>query len=295
MSTTAQSDVGLLRRIVLKHARDAFGSEGRVSDQWRALHYVAPPNFEVACAEYDAFADVFYGLSVDIEWMPADAGGGLDSIYVRDASVVCNRGVVLCNMGKPARRPEPDAFASVASGWGIEVLGQIDGEGHVEGGDVVWLDERTIAVGEGYRTNAEGIRQLKVLLGDAVDEILTVPLPHWRGADDVFHLMSILSPIDADLALVYSRLLPVPFRNALLERGIQLVDVPDDEFDTMGCNVLALAPRRCLMLDGNTVTRNRLETAQAEVATYKGDEISRQGAGGPTCLTRPLVRDAMGD
>ena len=169
-------------------------------------------------------------------------------------------------------------------------MGAIEAPGQLEGGDVLWLDARTVAVGRGYRTNDAGIAQLRALLADDVDEVIVVPLPHWRGAGDVFHLMSIISPVDRDLAVVYSPLLPVPFREHLLERGIELVEVPDEEFDTMGANVLAIAPRRCVMVAGNPVTRARLERAGAEVLEYDGSEISLKGGGGPTCLTRPLRR-----
>jgi len=169
------------------------------------------------------------------------------------------------------------------------VIGAIEPPGLLEGGDVAWMDERTLAVGHGYRTNDEGIRQLRAILGDAID-VLVVPLPHWRGPGDVFHLMSIYSPVDSDLAVVSSPLMPVPFREALLDRGIALVEVPGDEFDTMGANVLAIAPRVCIMLRGNPKTRERLERAGAEVFEYEGQEISLKGGGGPTCLTRPLER-----
>jgi len=157
---------------------------------------------------------------------------------------------------------------------------------------VLWLDRRTIAVGRGYRTNDEGILQLRRLLGHAIDELITVPLPHWRGESDVMHLMSLVSPVDADLAVVYSRLLPVPFRDWLVARGMTLVETPDEEFESMGTNVLALAPRQCLMLAGNPRTRAALERAGATVVEYDGSEISVKGAGGPTCLTRPLRREA---
>jgi N-dimethylarginine dimethylaminohydrolase len=156
---------------------------------------------------------------------------------------------------------------------------------------VIWLDPETVAVGRGYRTNAEGVRQLRSLVGDGVD-VIEVPLPHWRGQADVMHLMSLISPLDRDLAVVYSRLLPVPFRELLLERGIRLFEAADEEFDTMGTNVLALAPRRCLMLAGNPVTRRALEAAGCQVLEYEGTEISAKGSGGPTCLTRPLVRSS---
>jgi N-dimethylarginine dimethylaminohydrolase len=129
-----------------------------------------------------------------------------------------------------------------------------------------------------------------VLLGESIDELITVPLPHWRGPADVFHLMSIISPVDSDLAVVYSPLMPVAFRESLVARGTVLVEVPDTEFDSMGTNVLAAAPRRCLMLTGNPITRERLEDTGAEVIEYQGTDISIKGGGGPTCLTRPLNR-----
>src|SRR4029079_18712194 len=170
---------------------------------------------------------------------------------------------------------------------GYEIAGAIQPPGCLEGGDVAWLDEHTLAVDRGYRTNDAGIAQLRALLGHTID-VVVVPLPHWRGPRDVFHLMSILSPVDRDLAVVYSPLMPVPFREYLISRGIRLVEVPDDEFESMGANVLAVTPRRCLMLAGNPTTRRRLEHAGAEVLEYDGSEISLKGGGGPTCLTQPM-------
>jgi N-dimethylarginine dimethylaminohydrolase len=212
-------------------------------------------------------------------------------VYVRDAAVLCDRGAILCAMGKEARRSEPAALEPVFRHAGIPVHGTIEPPGTLEGGDFVWLNERTAAVGRGYRTNDEGIRQLRALLRGCTDEVVEVPLPHWRGPSDVFHLMSILSPLDADLALVFSPLLPVPFRERLLAMGIALVDVPDAEFETLGCNVLALGPRHCLMTEGNPVTQSRMEAAGVRVVTFPGEEICRKGGGGPTCLTRPLARE----
>jgi N-dimethylarginine dimethylaminohydrolase len=191
-------------------------------------------------------------------------------------------------MGKAARRSEPAAQQRFFESIGVPIHGAITGEGRLEGGDVTWIDDRTLAVGRGYRTNDEGIRQLRALVDGCVDELLVVPLPHYRGPADVFHLMSIISPIDRDLMLVYSPLMPVPFREALVAREVQLVEVCEDEFETMGCNVLAVAPRTCVMLSGNPETRARLERAGATVHEFDGREISAKGAGGPTCLTRPL-------
>lgn len=286
-----QSDTAPLRRVLLKHARHAFVGPEAVAAQWAPLHYLASPDFEAACRESDAFAELLGGLGIEVVWMPP-ADLGMDSLYVRDASVVSDRGAILCSMGKELRRREPAALERAYPDLGVPVLGAIRGEGRLEGGDVTWLGPRTVAVGRGYRTNDEGIRQLTRLLGDAVDEVLVVPLPHWNGPDDVFHLMSVISPVADDLALVYSRLLPVPFRQELLERGIGLVEVPDREFDSMGCNVLAVSPRRVVAVDGNPETRRRLEAAGVEVHVYRGAEISAKGCGGPTCLTRPLEREA---
>lgn len=292
MPSGAQSEVGRIERILLKHARDAFRDDTLIAAQWQELNYLAPPDLARAHEEYDRLVSMLEGWGIEVVFAPADPEVGLDSIYVRDAAVLCDRGAILCNMGKPGRRSEPQALEPVLCRAGVPILGAIGGQGRLEGGDVVWLDSRTLAVGRGYRTNDEGIEQLRSLLGDGIDDLIVVPLPHAKGPDDVFHLMSIVSPIDLDLALVYSPLMPVPFRERLLERGTELVEVPDEEFESMGCNVLAVAPRRCLMLEGNDRTRRRLERAGAEVHVFEGEQISAKGAGGPTCLTRPLSRES---
>ncbi len=287
--TTLQSDTAPLRRVLLKHARHAFVGPGPIEAQWAPLNWLSPPDLDAACRESDAFAAMLDELGVEVAWMP-EGDVGMDSLYVRDASVVCDGGAILCSMGKELRRREPAELESAYRSLGIAVLGAIGGSGRLEGGDVAWIGPRTVAVGRGYRTNAEGIRQFRDMLGAAVDEVVVVPLPHWNGPADVFHLMSVLSPVAADLALVYSPLLPVTFREELLERGIGLVEVPDEEFDSMGCNVLTVAPRRVVALEGNPATRRRLEEAGVEVRVYRGEEISMKGCGGPTCLTRPLER-----
>jgi N-dimethylarginine dimethylaminohydrolase len=276
--------------VVLKRPEDAFRSNDFINDQWQHLNYEAPPDLERSVGEHDAFAELLRGLGVEVLYLPAAPGTGLDSIYVRDAAIVCDEGAILCNMGKPARSEEPAALESAFRDLGIPILGSITGEGTLEGGDAVWIDGRTLAVGRGYRTNDEGIRQLRALLGETIDDLIVVPLPHWRGPTDVFHLMSILSPIDLNLALVYSPLMPVPFRESLLDRGFELLEVPDAEFFTMGTNVLAVAPRVCVMLAGNPETRSRLESGGVRVFELVGEEICFKGAGGPTCLTRPLER-----
>ena len=288
---TCQSDVGKLRRVIVKHAREAFVDDAAIDRQWQNLNYHGRPDLDRAIAEYDRFAELLASFGADVEFLSRNSAVGMDSLYPRDAAIATDRGMILCNMGKAARSTEPSTLTATLRTLNTPVLGAITGIGKLEGGDVTWLDRRTLAVGRGYRTNDEGIRQLRDLLDDAIDDLIVVPLPHWRGPTDVFHLMSMISPLARDLAVVYSPLLPVPFRELLLDRGYELVEVPGDEFEAMGCNVLAVAPRICVMRTGCPMTRRRLETAGVEVHEFEGDEICGRGAGGPTCLTRPILRD----
>lgn len=285
-----QSEVGRIGSILLKRPQEAFISQDDVDSQWESLNYSVCPDYQAAVSEYERFVALLKAEVPDVHFLPQHKQTGLDSLYVRDAVCMTANGAILCNMGKAARRGEPDAAGEYLGQMGVPILGAITGQGRLEGGDIVWLDRRLLVVGRGYRTNDEGIRQLAELTSGFVDELLVVPLVHWKGPDDVFHLMSFISPVDRDLAVVYSRLMPVPFRERIIRRGITLIDVPDEEYPTMACNVLAIAPRKCLMLAGNPRTRRLLEDAGAEVHTYEGREISRKGAGGPTCLTRPLSR-----
>ena len=290
MTTPTLSEVAPLRRVLLKHPREAFVDAATIAAQWRGLNFTAPPDPGRAADEYKHFVDALRSAGAEPLFLPHDPETTLDSIYVRDASIVAPGGLILCRMGKRTRAHEPAAQRRALSALGgPAIVGTIEPPGCLEGGDVVWLDPTTLVVGRGYRTNDEGIRQLRALLTEAID-VVAVPLPHWRGDGDVMHLMSLVSPVDDDLAVVYSPLLPVPFREYLVRRGIRFVEVPDEEFATMGTNVLALGPRRCLMLAGNPRTRAALEAAGTHVTEYIGDEISVKGAGGPTCLTRPLDR-----
>ena len=283
----AQSETGRITRILLKHAKDAFDA-GSIREQWQALGYLSAPDPDRARTEYDGFLECFESLDVSVHLAPPNAVTGLDSVYVRDAAVLCDRGAILCAMGKEARRSEPAALEPVFRHAGIPVHGTIEPPGTLEGGDFVWLNERTAAVGRGYRTNDEGIAQLRKLTADCAGELIDVPLPHFRGPADVFHLMSIISPVAPRVALVYSPLLPVAFRELLLERGLQLIEAPEEEFDSLGCNVLAVEPGVCLAVEGNPETHRRLRKAGVDVRAFSGREICLKGQGGPTCLTRPL-------
>ena len=215
--------------------------------------------------------------------------GNPDAIYTYDPTLVGREGAVLLLPGKDGRRREPEATASALEAAGVAVVGRIELPATVEGGDTVWLDERTLLVGIGYRTSPAA----PAALHDAFPgvDVVVFDLPHWNGAGEVMHLMSFISPLDRDLALVYPRIAPTRLMWLLAERGVAVVEVPDDEFESMGANVLALGPRRALALEGNDETRRRMERAGVDVVTYRGDEISRKGDGGPTCLTRPLWRD----
>ncbi len=289
MTTTFHSEVGTLRRVVVKHAREAFVDLPCIERRWKELGYLRPPDYERAVQEFDDFITVLDRFRIECLFLPLDPDVGLDSLYVRDASVVTDRGVVLCNMGKPARAGEPEAHEAAYRKWGIPVVGRVEGNGRLEGGDVVWLDDRTVAVGLGYRTNAEGARQFGALLPGGVEMVL-VPLLHGKGPSDVFHLMSMLSPLGGDLALVHSPLLPVPFRQLLLSRDVELVEAHPSEIDGLACNVLAVAPRVCVMAAGAPETMRRLIAAGVEVHEFEAREICLKGSGGPTCLTRPLER-----
>ena len=277
----------------MKHPREAYQNQNSLNDKSPQLNYYGVPNYNKALADYESFTELLTSFGAEVYFLPIDDSTSLDSVYTHDPCVISNGGIILCNMGKEARLSEPDAVKDYFESIDIPILGQIEAPGTLEGGDIVWLNERIAAVGEGYRSNAEGIRQFKALLGNLVDEVISVPLPHWTGPEDCLHLMSNISPIDHDLYLVYSRLLPVPFRKYLLHRQIQLIEVPDKEYDSMGCNVLALAPRKVIMIEGNPITRQLLEREGVEIHTYDGSEISLKGAGGPTCLTRPFLRSAL--
>jgi N-dimethylarginine dimethylaminohydrolase len=285
-----QSMYAPIRRMALKHPRQAFIDQKNLEAQWQSLFYFGCPNFENSLAEYEKFVSILEQFDFEIHYAPVDETTSLDSLYVHDPLVISERGAILCSMGKAARAPEPAAAEKYLAEMGVPVIGRIAGDGKLEGGDVLWVGERALAVGQGFRTNAEGLRQLSELLDDAVDEIFPVQLPYWTGPQDCLHLLSFISIVDEDLAVVYSRLMPVPFREWLMERGFNFVEVPDEEYDSLGCNVLAVAPRKCVMLAGNPITKKRLEDAGAQVWTYEGQDISFKGTGGPTCLTRPILR-----
>ena len=286
----SQSMIAPLRRVAVKRPRDAFRDAASIEAQWKDLNYTAPPDLDAAEKEFDAFVRAIEESGTEVLSLPADGRTGLDSIYTHDPGLVTDGGAVLFRTGKIARRGEGPAMAEAFAGWGIPVLGFVEGEATAEGGDTLWLDHDTLAVGRGFRTNAAGIDSLRRLLGPLGVSVWDFHLPYGSGPADVLHLQSFISLLDTDLAVVFRELLPVPLYERLEERGIRLIDIPDEEYPTQACNILALAPRRLIMLERNPVTRRRLEAAGCEVRVVKGDEIAFKGSGGPTCLTRPILR-----
>lgn len=255
--------------------------------RWREHGWRAPPDPAVAAAEHEAFCLLLEEAGAEVVVSRHDPGNP-DAIYVYDPVLVGADGALLLRPGKARRRAEPTALVPVLEAAGVPVAAKAEAPALVEGGDTLWLDERTLLVGIGYRTNEEALPALRAALPGV--EVVSFDLPHWDGPGEVLHLLSFISPLDRDLAVVYPRLAPVRLLRLLAERGIAVVEVPDEELAFQGPNVLALGPRRALALDGSPETRRRMERAGVDVTVYRGEEISRKGDGGPTCLTRPLLR-----
>jgi N-dimethylarginine dimethylaminohydrolase len=274
-----------LKKVLVRRPDEAFGNAD--PEQW---HYVSRPNLETAQVEHDGLVATLLEAGCEVLYHEAELPDLADAIFTHDPVIVTNEGSIVLRMGKEQRRGEEAAIATTLEALGVPTLATLEGEATAEGGDLMWLDHDTLAVGRGYRTNAEGLRQLTAALRPLGVETVEVQLPYGDGPVSCLHLMSLISMLDHDLAVVYLPLLPVPFVELLTDRGIEIVEVPDEEYPTMGPNVLGLAPRRCLTIEGNPVTRERLEDAGCEVLTYRGEELSLKAEGGATCLTRPILR-----
>jgi N-dimethylarginine dimethylaminohydrolase len=283
--------VGRLRRVVVKRPAEAFVSTEKIEREWQRLGFTSPPDLKKAEEEFAQLEEILRQEGVEILYLPADERTTLDSIYTHDPVLITEAGAIILQMGKKERGGEPEAFEDALKSWGVPTLSRLSGKATAEGGDLLWLDEKTLIVGRGFRTNQEGIDQLQEILQPLGVKVLAYDLPYWAGPGEVLHLMSFISLLDVDLAVVYKRLLPVAFYKLLLERGIELVDISEEEFPTQGCNVLAISPRRVVILKGNPVTATRLRQAGCFVYELPGEEIAFKGSGGPTCLTRPLLRE----
>lgn len=280
-----QSMVAPLRRVLVRRPDEAFGAAD--VEQWG---YHGQPYLPLAQQEHDAFCNTLLAAGVEVVYHDTSLPNHADAIFVHDPVLTTDEGMIVLQMGKPLRRGEEAAVAETLQAIDVPIYGTLTGGATAEGGDLLWLDAQTLTVGRSFRTNDAGVTQLAALLNPLGVAVLPFHLPYYTGPSFCLHLMSVTSVVAEDLAVVYRPLLPVPFYELLVERGFQLVDVPDEEYETLGPNVLALAPRKCLMLEHNPITRQRLEAAGCEVLTYRGDELSLKAEGGATCLTRPLLR-----
>ena len=279
-----------IKKILLNHPKNAFFNQNKINSEFKELNFFDAPDYNESLNEYEAFIDILKFHDIELYFLDKNNTNTIDSIYAHDPFIISNDGAIICNMGKKNRISEIENVKIFLKNNEIPILGEISAPGKLEGGDIVWIDKYNIAIGIGYRSNIEGAKQLGEILSGCVKNIIPVPLPHWNGPNDCLHLMSNLSPIDSNLFLVFSKLLPVQFIQYLKENKIELIEVPFNEYETMACNVLAIAPREVIMLEGNPITKKLLENENVIVHTYKGSEISLKGAGGPTCLTKPFLR-----
>ena len=284
----AQSMTAPLRRVLMRRP----GPEMAAADPAR-WHYTSAIDLEEARGAHDAFADALRAWDVEVLYHEEPLPEHADSVFVFDPVLVTDRGTLLLSMGKELRRGEEEPLARTLQACGVPIYGRLEGTARCEGGDTMWLDHDTLAVGRGFRTNAEGVRQLRALLAPLGVTVLDYDLPYFTGPEACLHLLSLISPVDDDLAVAYPPLMPTAFWEELKRRGVRLFEVPEEEFArTQATNVLCVVPRRVIMLAGSPVTQGLLEEAGCEVVTFPGEPLSFKAEGGPTCLTRPVWREA---
>ncbi len=281
----SQDMVSPLRTVLVKRPDSAFAV-----DDPAAWHYAGKPDLAAAQREHDGMVALLRKAGAEVVYHDEPLPGYADAIYAFDPALVTDEGAIMLSMGKQKRRGEEAAMARCFERMGVPIFYSLHDDARAEGGDLLWLDHDTLAVGLGFRTNVEGLRQLREVLSDIGVNVIPVELPYYTGPQACLHLLSLISIVDYNTAVVYPPLMSVPFWQELQRRDFQLIAIPDEEFPTMGTNVLALAPRKCLALEGNPVTKRLLEKAGCEVMTYRGNEISLKAEGGPTCLTRPIWR-----
>jgi dimethylargininase len=278
----AQSMTAPLREVLVKRPGPAFGAA--FDDP--AHGFLHACNLEIARAEHDRFVEVLASLGPTVHLLD-DETDSPDLVYTFDPLLVSDRGAIPLRPGKPNRLGEPAVLEAWMRGAGIPTAGRIEAPGTIEGGDTFWLRPDLLCIGRTLRTNDAGARQLADIVGG---DVRIFDVPYWRGPAELIHLLSVISPVADDLAVVYLPLLPVGLWELLRDLGVRLIEVPDDEFPTLGCNVLAVRPGVVIVADGNPRTRSALEAAGCEVHSYPASEIGINGSGGPTCLTRPILR-----
>ena len=281
-----QSMVAPLKKVLVRRPTDDFGVE-----DYKKWHYTGKPDLKKAQQEHDDFVAILKKEGVEVFYHDEPCPGLADSIFVHDSAIMTNKGAVILRMGKMLRRGEESAIEKTFNRLGIPTHFKCNDESlTAEAGDILWLDEKTLAIGLGFRTNYEGARHIECIMTKVGVEVITVDLPYDQGKDACLHLQSLISLVDYKLAVVYKKLLAVHFVQYLEEKGFTLIDVPEDEYARMATNILTIRPKVCVTLEGNNKTKEMLEKAGCTVYTYKGDEISHKAEGGPTCLTRPLLR-----
>ncbi|WP_283180123.1 arginine deiminase family protein [Gemmobacter sp. 24YEA27] len=258
-------------------------------------NYVTPFDSTKAIAQYQGFADLIVKAGAEIIWLEDQDDGLADAMFTHDPSLMTDKGAIILNMGKLRRRDEPALHEAVYQQHQIPVAGRITGEATVEAGDCIWLDPKTLLVGRGIRTNQQGIDQLTAILAPDGISVIAFDLPLWDGEAACLHLLSVLSPLADDLVLAFLPLLPVALYRLLKQRGIRIVEAPKDEFlasNGLSLNVLPTRPSELIMLSGFPKTTAALEAAGCTVETFEGDALCIACEGGPTCLTRPVHRQA---
>lgn len=273
-----------LQTVLVRRPDTTFGAADPT--KW---HYTSQPNLDAAQAEHNAFVHTLTESGAEVIYHDTPLPDHADAIFVHDPVIVTDEGAIILQMGKPLRRGEEQAIATTLKQLNVPIRYELHGDAIAEGGDLLWVDEKLLAAGQGFRTNAAALAQLQEAVPADV-QVIGVDLPYFMGPEACLHLMSFISIVDHDLAVVYPPFMPVPFWQLLERKGFRFVEVPESEWLTMGPNVLALEPSKCLMLDKNPITQQRLEAAGCQVLTYKGDEISLKAEGGATCLTRPVLR-----
>jgi N-dimethylarginine dimethylaminohydrolase len=281
---------GELLRVMVCPPGSAGWSDARKAGAWRELGFQHSPDFVTAQRQHEVLCDLLREAGAEVVSLPAAESLTLDAVYAHDASLATDYGLVLMNPGKKNRIAEAPAHANFCGELGIPVLGEIVLPGTSESGDIVWLDSRTLLIGEGYRTNRAGIEQMRALLSPRKVQVLSAPLPYGPGPSACLHLMSLMSMLDEQTILVDLPWLAVETVELLKARGFNLIEIDYSERDTLACNVLSLGKRRLIAIEENAKTIQRMREAGFDVRTFPGPEICINGAGGPTCLTRPLLR-----
>ncbi|HEX5157144.1 MAG TPA: arginine deiminase family protein [Ktedonobacterales bacterium] len=282
-----QSMVAPLKRVLVKPPAETAEDTQR----WQEFGYHFSPDVEETRRQHDGLVKLLRDTGAEVVIAEESQPALLDSIFVTDPGFVTDAGAIIGHMGKQLRRGEEPALARELTRLGIPILGTLEGDETLEGGDVLWLDPETLVIGRSYRTNDAGYQRVRELLAGRVKHIHQVQMAHWHGRDEILHLLSVISPVAEDLALVYLPLVPVPLYELLEARGIRTIEVPDSEFATHAPNALAVAPGHVITMKGNPITAGRLRDAGVTVWEYEGRELTLNRDGGATCMTCCLLRD----